>query len=70
MKNVKQEQKARKLLNLVNDRIVNLQVLKGGWIMTNKAFRVVLSEHPQLKKELDILQGRKFKLERKLWEVA
>ena len=70
MKNLEQERKTRKLLNTVNQRLLAVQVLHGGWIMKPEVLRIVLREHPQLDNEWKILQGRKFKLERNLWKVT
>ena len=70
MKNLEQEEKTRKLLNKVNERLLDIQTLKGGWLMSGKVLRVVLKEFPQLNSEWETLQGRKHRLERKLWSVA
>lgn len=67
----KQEQKKQiqSLIRNIDSRITDLMTLKGGWIMSNKMFRLILKEHPQLSNELDILNNRKFNLERKLWKL-
>lgn len=67
----KQEQKKQiqLLIRNIDSRITDLMTLKGGWIMSNKMFRLMLQEHPQLSNEFDILNNRKFNLERKLWEL-
>ena len=64
-----QKEQIQKLIRKINDRIVNLQVLKGGWIMTNKVFCIMLKEHPQLNDEFDILCNRKESLQRLLWKL-
>lgn len=70
-KKTKWEQKdqIKKLIRTINDRIINIKVLKGGWIMTDKVLRLVFKEHPQLQDEWDILHFRKDKLKRLLWEL-
>lgn len=62
--------KAKKILANINDRIVDLQVLKGGWIMTTNAFREVLKEHPEIREEYDILMQRKRAIERLIFKNA
>jgi len=57
-------------LRLIDDRIIDLQIIKGGFIMTQKAFGFLLKEHPELRQELEILQKRKFRLERLLFKTA
>ena len=37
--------------------------------MTKKVFRLMLNEHPELRDELDILEGRKNTLESLLWKL-
>ena len=64
-----QKEQIQRLIRKINWRIITLQTLKGGFIMTNKVFRLMLDEHTQLRDEWDILQGRKFKLERLLWKL-
>lgn len=65
-----QKEQIQKLIRQINWRITTLQTLKGGtFIMTNKVFRLMLDEHPELRDELDILQGRKNTLERLLWKL-
>tara|TARA_R110000751_G_scaffold192_2_gene1002 strand:+ start:576 stop:830 length:255 start_codon:yes stop_codon:yes gene_type:complete len=65
------EQKTRikKLIGVINQRITDIKVLKGGWIMTNKVLRCVLKEHPQLRDEWDTLHARKDILKRLLWKL-
>lgn len=70
IKEMKKAARIRKIIGRIENRIIDLQVLKGGFIMTNKAFRAVLKEHPEMKAELDILESRKFCLTRELWRVA
>lgn len=66
----KQKEQIQKLIRQINWRITTLQTLKGGtFIMTNKVFRLMLDEHPELRDELDILQGRKNTLESLLWKL-
>jgi hypothetical protein len=65
-----QKEQIQKLIRQINWRITTLQTLKGGtFIMTNKVFRLMLDEHPELRDELDILQGRKNTLESLLWKL-
>ena len=65
-----QKEQIQKLIRQINWRITTLQTLKGGtFIMTNKLFRLMLDEHPELRDELDILEGRKNTLERLLWKL-
>ena len=64
-----QKEKIQKLIRTINDRITNIKVLKGGWIMTNKVLQLVFKEHPQLQDEWDILHWRKDKLKRLLWKL-
>ena len=65
-----QKEQIQKLIRQINWRITTLQTLKGGTlIMTNKVFRLMLNEHPELRDEWDILQGRKNTLERLLWKL-
>ena len=65
-----QKEQIKKLIGNINWRITTLQTLKGGTlIMTNKVFRFMMKEHPELREEFDILQERKFKLERLLWKL-
>lgn len=60
----------RKILSMIRNRIVDLQVLKGDILMTNKCFRMVLKEHSSIREEFETLESRKFKIERRLWKVA
>jgi len=62
--------RAKKILAKIEDRLIDLQVLKGGLIMTNDVFRLVLKEHPSIKKEFDILWDRKHKIERFIFRNA
>ena len=64
-----QKEQIQKLIRIINDRLINIQVLKGGLIMTNKVLLIVFKEHPQLKQEWDMLQIRKDKLKRLLWKL-
>jgi hypothetical protein len=64
-----QKKQIQKLIRVINDRITNIKVLKGGWIMTDKVLRLVFKEHPQLQEEWDILHWRKDKLKRLLWKL-
>jgi len=64
-----QKEQIQKLIRIINDRLINIQVLKGGLIMTNKALLIVFKEHPQLKQEWDMLQIRRDKLRRLLWKL-
>jgi hypothetical protein len=64
-----QKEQIQKLISKINDRICDLQTLKGGWIMTNKVFRIMLQEHSQLSDEFDILKNRKESLKRLLWKL-
>ncbi|MAO19339.1 MAG: hypothetical protein CMJ25_01200 [Phycisphaerae bacterium] len=64
-----QKEQIQKLIRTINDRITNIKVLKGGWIMTNKVLQLVFKQHPQLQDEWDILHWRKDKLKRLLWKL-
>ena len=64
-----QKEQIQKLIRTINDRITDIKVLKGGWIMTDKVLRLVFKEHPQLQEEWDILHWRKDKLKRLLWKL-
>jgi hypothetical protein len=64
-----QKEQIQKLIRIINDRLINIQVLKGGLIMTNKTLLIVFKEHPQLKQEWDMLQIRRDKLRRLLWQL-
>jgi len=65
-----QKEQIQKLIRQINWRITTLQTLKGGTlIMTNKVFRLMLDEHPELRDEWDILQCRKNTLKRLLWKL-
>jgi len=64
-----QKEQIQKLIRIINDRLINIQVLKGGLIMTNKTLLIVFKEHPQLKQEWDMLQIRRDKLKRLLWKL-
>ena len=64
-----QKEQIQKLIRIINDRITDIKVLKGGWIMTDKVLRLVFKEHPQLQEEWDILHWRKDKLKRLLWKL-
>ena len=56
---LEQKEQIQKLIREINWRITTLQTLKGGTlIMTNKVFRLVLAEHPELREEFDTLQDR------------
>ena len=65
-----QEKQVRKLINIIEDRIIDIMCLKGGFIMSSDLLRKVLKEFPELSDEWNTLRNRKWKLERKLWEVA
>ena len=64
-----QKEQIQKLIRKINDRITDIKVLKGGWIMTDKVLLLVFKEHPQLKEEWEILHWRKDKLKRLLWKL-
>ena len=64
-----QKEQIQKIIRKINHRITDIQVLKGGWIMTRKVLIIMLKEHPQLNKEWDILHNRKEKLSRLLWKL-
>lgn len=64
-----QKEQIQKLIRIINDRITDIQVLKGGFIMTNKVLRLVFKEHPQLQEEWDMLHLRKDRLKRLLWKL-
>ena len=64
-----QKEQIQKLIRVINSRITDIKVLKGGFIMTDKVLLLVFKEHTQLKKEWDILHNRKDKLKRLLWKL-
>ena len=71
----RQEQIARaeraiKINRTIQSRIEDLQILKGGILMSNKTFRTMLKEHPQLKLEFDILMNRKECIKRFIFNNA
>ena len=63
-------ERAKKIHRAIESRITDLQILKGGWIMTNKTFRIMLDEHPQLKLEFEILSSRKECIRRFIYKNA
>jgi len=71
VKKTKWEQKKQiqKLIRIINDRIINIRVLKGGLIMNDKVLRLVFKEHPQLQQEWDMLHNRRDSLKRLLWKL-
>jgi len=64
-----QKEQVQRLIGMINDRITDLQVLKGGWIMDRKVLILMLKKHPQIKHEWDILHKRKECLKRLLWKL-
>lgn len=64
-----QKKQIKKIILKINDRITDIQVLKGGWIMTRDVLIAMLKEHPQLNLEWKILHDRKDKLKRLLWKL-
>ena len=66
---MEKKQRIKNLIILINNRLLDLQVLKGGIIMHNDVFKLMLIKHPELKKEWDVLNDRKFHLRRKLWKL-
>ena len=64
-----QKLQIQKLIRIINDRITDIKVLKGGLIMSNKVLRVMLDEHPQLNNEWEMLHSRKDSLKRLLWKL-
>jgi len=64
-----QKDQIQKLIRVINSRITNIKILKGGFIMTDKVLLLVFKEHKQLKKEWDNLHDRKDKLKRLLWKL-
>jgi len=67
--NLQKKEQIKSLMSLIEDRIWDLRTLKGGIIMDNEVFKLVLKKHPEIKKELDILESRSFNLKRKLWKL-
>lgn len=65
---LKKEKQAYRVLQKINDRILQIQTLKGGWIMTNKVLRTVLQEHEEIKQEWDSLHRKKDFVRRMLWK--
>ena len=64
-----QKEQIQKLIRIINDRITDIKVLQGGWIMTDKVLRLVFKEHPQIEEKWDMLHWRKDKLKRLLWKL-
>lgn len=64
------KEKAQKIISMIDSRIIDLQTLKGGWIMSTETFKQMLKDHPQLKDEFEILNHRRFKIERILWKCS
>ena len=64
-----QKEQIQKLIRIINGRITDIRVLDGSLIMTDKVFRLVIKEHPQLEKKWDMLHLRKYKLKRLLWKL-
>ena len=63
------KEQIKKLIRVINSRITDIKILKGGFIMTDKVLLLVFKEHTQLKNEWDILHNRKDKLKRLLWKL-
>ena len=64
-----QKEQIQRIIRKINDRITDIQVLKGGWIMDRQVLIVMLDKHPQLKFEWDILHKRKECMRRLLWKL-
>jgi hypothetical protein len=54
-----QRKQVQKLIKMVHSRLYALKALKGGCVMTDKVFLLVLKEQPEIYKEWDILHDRK-----------
>jgi hypothetical protein len=67
--NWQKKEQIKDLISIITDRIWDLKTLKGGLIMDNEVFKLVLKKHPKIKKELEILEDRNFNLKRKLWKL-
>jgi antirestriction protein ArdC len=65
---LKKELQIHRILGEINDRILEIQTLKGGWIMTNKVLRTVLQEHEEVQQEWDRLHRRKDFVRKMLWK--
>ena len=63
------KQRIKNIISLIDDRLIDLQVLKGGIIMHRDVFRLMLKKHPEFKKEWDVLNNRKFNLTRELFKL-
>ena len=57
------------LIKKIENRIIDLMKIKGGFILPNHLFREIINEFPELGIELETLQNRKFKLQRLLWKL-
>jgi|TARA_R110001606_G_scaffold11045_1_gene47926 hypothetical protein len=67
---VKRAERAIRINRTIQSRIEDLQILKGGILMSNKTFRTMLKEHPQLEIEFDILMKRKESIKRFIFNNA
>tara|TARA_R110002153_G_scaffold34933_8_gene104059 strand:+ start:636 stop:857 length:222 start_codon:yes stop_codon:yes gene_type:complete len=67
---VKRAERAKRISRTIQSRIEDLQTLKGGILMSNKTFRTMLKEHPQLEIEFDILMNRKESIKRFIFNNA
>ena len=63
-------ERAKRINRTIQSRIEDLQTLKGGFLMSNKTFRTMLKEHPQLEIEFDILMNRKESIKRFIFNNA
>jgi hypothetical protein len=64
-------QKARKLLRLTKEHILDMQtIIHGGFAMDINTFRTLLKNNKHLEERFHTLQSRKFTLDRIIWKLA
>lgn len=64
-----QKEQIQRIIREIDDRLVNIQILKGGFIMEPPVLRMMFKHHPDLKMEWDILKNRRDKIARLLWKL-
>ena len=67
--NIEKKFQIQFIIQKIENRIIELMTIKGGFILPNHLFRKILNEFPELGIELEILQNRKFKLQRMLFKL-
>ena len=63
-------ERARKILQTIEWRITELQILPNDEIMSGMLFRMMLREHPDMQRRFDILEKRKECIKRFIWQNA